>query len=183
MERREELGWVVLTLFQADRRQHTLAYLLTHSLENEAERVEKPHDGKPTIEGVSLKLKLCFLINSCITASCLPQESNHTRESGTLYTVDLWYSQMVCVCVSVRMSVDWFGILFVFVCLRSFVSHRHTSMNSVCVDVSVCLWMLARSSQARGILKRIWSYSLLLTSPGDWTQSPAKPAETDMEVQ
>lgn len=155
-ERREDLEWAVCIVFYcADHCQHTFTYLLTYSLEIEASGRRSPTIG-------SLKLKQ-FFINSSITVSCLPQESNHTRESGVVYTVDLWYSQMVCVCMCV--CADGFRILFVSdipqwtqrvfsQCRCSFVRHE-----------------LGGSSKG--------SEATLLTSHEDQTQSPAKSAETE----
>ena len=75
--------------------------------------------------GSTTELKLHFLINSCIAASCLPQESDHTPESGALYTVDLWHSQMVMVSECVCVLMDFEFCLFWFVCLHLFHSDTH----------------------------------------------------------
>lgn len=96
------MGWLALCFTVQITRTHSrghvhLAYFFAHSIEYKDERVGNAHSGKSTTERATLQLKLCFLINSCITASCLPQESDHTPETGALNTVDLWLSQMVCV--------------------------------------------------------------------------------------
>lgn len=56
-ERREDPEWAVCTVFYcADHCQHIFTYLLTYSLEIEAEQVEKPHNRKSKAKAVPHKL-------------------------------------------------------------------------------------------------------------------------------
>lgn len=124
-------------------------------------------------QGETVKLRLYFPIKSCYHGQLPP--------SGVWsYTKVRLFIQWTYGAPRWRVSDDGVWMLFASVCLRAFVSHWQTSMSSVCAWMFACL-QCERSRiccQLEGILKRIWSCSLLLASFGDWTQRPAKPAET-----
>lgn len=101
--------------------QHNLACLLTHLLENE-ERVEKPHNGKQTTKGVTLKLKLYYHINSCITASCLPLHHKKGERSSLCSGLNVLPDGM-CVCVCALMDFECCS--FSFICVHSFYTKIH----------------------------------------------------------
>lgn len=119
----------------ADHCQHIFTYLLTYSLEIEASGRRSPTIG-------SLKLKQ-FLITSSITVSCLPQESYHTHKRVEYFIQWTYGTLRWCVCVWVYVCA------FVLMDLEFYLFLTYLNELSVC-SVSV----------DRGILKRIWSYSV-----------------------